>query len=144
MTTLAYCAASGRLAADTMAIHGNMVLGAKWKIGRIGPVLFGATGTSSAGCRRFIDWCRYGLAGMPPHAGDDHSGYMGFLFPGGDQIIQVCQNGINEVSAPRFAAGSGKKFALGAMYAGAPPRRAVEIALALDIYTNGDIVEIVR
>ncbi len=45
------------------------------------------------------------------------------------------------VAAP-FAIGSGGEFALGAMFAGAPARAAVEIAAKLNIYTGGSISEI--
>lgn len=144
MTTLAYSAPLGVLASDSMAVHGHFILGEKPKIGRRGLVLFGATGTSSAGCRRFLDWCLTGCLGEPPHAGDNHSGYMGYLFPGDDLVIQVCQQGINAYRVPLFAAGSGAALAKGALEAGATPREAIAIARRWDVYTNGPIQEVTR
>lgn len=46
-----------------------------------------------------------------------------------------------EVDAP-FAIGSGKKYARGAMLAGASPVEAVRIAALVDIGTGGDVLEL--
>ena len=64
------------------------------------------------------------------------------LFLGGEII---CYNEIGrgyKQSAP-CATGSGVKFALAAMLAGAPSKRAVEIACELDVYSGGTIIELV-
>lgn len=144
MTTLAYSAKHNTLASDSRAIHGNFILGEKPKIGRRGQVLFGATGTNSAQCRKFLDWCAGGMVGEHPHTGDHGSGYMGFIFPGGDEVVQICMNGINVYRTPIFAAGSGKKIATGALEVGAHPRRAIKAAIKWDVYSNGSIQEVRR
>jgi len=52
------------------------------------------------------------------------------------------QSGISiEVGVPA-AIGSGAKFAMGAMLAGATPARAIEIASRLDPYTNSEIIQL--
>lgn len=144
MTTLAYSAAHGVLAADTCAVHYDMALGLKAKIGRRGRVLFGATGTSSAHCRRFVDWCSGGMVGDPPDAGDRDAGCIGFIFPDRDWIIQYDQNGFNAFQAEVFAAGSGKKYALGVLATGAHPVVAVDLTRRFDVYTNGPTLKVTR
>lgn len=135
MTTLAY--KDGVLAADSMALNSWNILGAKGKIDRRGDILFGASGRSSAICRKFVDWGRRGFVGDPPQMSYEADlDACGFIVPEADRIIMWTKDGPNEFRAPFFAFGSGGEFATGALAAGASPQEAIRIAARFDLGTN--------
>jgi len=61
--------------------------------------------------------------------------------PKGKLFIVQCENGhIESYSKPMyFSAGSGERFAYGAMYAGATSKEAVKAAIKYDPYTGGRV-----
>lgn len=140
MTTIAY--RDGVIAADTLATAGGTRVGTIRKVGKIGPLLFGAAGALSD-CQRFMDWIARGMKGEQPKLGDGDNGAEGFIVYG-DSVL--CFNGekVDRIEARRYACGSGWKMALAAMEAGASAREAVEIACRLDAGSGGEITVLTR
>lgn len=139
MTTIAFKA--GVLAADTQATSGDdKVDGWMVKIGKKGHALFGGTGSASF-IRTFRAWCAAGLPGDPPRCEKDEGKSCGFLIVEG-QLYEFFPCGRMTrtwIGDGPWAAGGGGDIAMGAMRAGANPRRAVKIAAEVDIYTSGEI-----
>lgn len=142
MTTIAY--KDGVLAADTACRAGWLIEGSVVKIVRAGPILAAACG-GSALCERFLDWVRRGCRGEPPDMGaaDAKEAWQatGLLFLP-DQAVIRFDPALPPLAvlAPIYAAGSGRDVALGAMHAGAPAARAVQIAILLDGGSGGYVL----
>lgn len=137
MTTIAYC--RGILAADTLVSNN----GARWawtsKIAKRGKLLAGACGSGQL-CRRFMDWFAKGAEGAPPPmAFSEDCSASGVIFLDDFRFATFDEVGVNELSAPYFALGSGARYAIGVLATGASPKRAIEVAAEHDIYTGGDI-----
>ena len=138
MTTIAY--RDGVIASDTLVSAGGTKVGRVQKIGKIGPVLFGASG-SLAQAQRFGDWVRGGMKGAPPQFEKEEG--EGFVIHK-DCIVTYSGAGIDRMSAPYFASGSGWQFALGAMAAGACAEQAVRLAITLDNGSGGEVTVLSR
>jgi len=140
MTTVAYKA--GVIAADTMMCAHNAFDGHVTKIAKFGGLLAGAGG-SSAMCRMWFDWLRGGLNGEPPKQIANEFDLDAFAVIPGGRLLYWDGQGMLHCRAEMYAVGSGAKFALGAMHAGATPEEAVRAAMAFDCFTGGDI-EVLR
>lgn len=144
MTSIAY--KDGELAADTLCVNGHTRTGYTRKIGR-GPTgeLVGSSGTTTFS-RRFVEWIESGRQGDCPTPIDDNEGVreFGFVVLTDGTIEQHEPEGVTFLKADMFGCGSGRQVVLGAMAAGASAYKAVEIAIALDCYSGGEITVLKR
>jgi ATP-dependent protease HslVU (ClpYQ) peptidase subunit len=137
MTTIAYRA--GVLAADTQMIQGTSVIGQTVKIvRRKDGVLCGGAG-DLAWVQGFQRWFLEGEEGDPPPL-DDAS--KGLIIRPKKPIEMFEEFGAIEWTSPFVAIGSGKEFALGAMYVGATAEQAVRAAMVLDPFTGGKVMKL--
>lgn len=137
MTTIAY--RDGVLAADSLITENGSRWGAATKIVREGRILAGASG-STALCQRFLAWVSGGRSGECPAMKDGDEKATGVVFPGGRIVVEYDTNARPiRLSAPFYASGSGREFAVGAMATGADAESAVRIAAKYDLFTNGRI-----
>ena len=139
MTTIAF--KDGTLASDSQVTQNSSFTGSALKIGKLGPVLFGACGALPI-AQKFMQWAIGGMVGECPRMaqrdGELVTEAVGVVFHG-NHILEFNQYGSITLKAPYYATGSGGEFARGAMEAGASAQRALEVAMKLDIYTGGDI-----
>ena len=120
MTTIVY--RDGTLAADTRMIQGTAIIGNISKIVR----------RHAAAQRWFLD----GEEGDPP-VEDETKALV--IDPRG-KVEMFEADGTIEWRAPYLAIGSGKEFALGAMFMGATAQEAVRAAMQFDPYSGGRVM----
>ncbi len=133
LTTIAYD--GERLVSDSRQVglwkHGLKSI----KIHRVGDRLFGVAG-DVVECERYIAWVKAGEPqdNKPEFDVDDDS--FGVMIVQDGRCYELDERLIRyEVGVP-YAMGTGSKFAMGAMYAGADAKEAVQIASRLDPNTD--------
>ena len=137
MTTIAY--RDGVLAADTGATCGSSRNGAVSKIVRRADGAMAGAGGSASYTHAFLKWFVSG-DGQAPDAKEDNNSMDSAVVFMTDGTIEVYEpRGSFTITAPYYAMGSGRPEALGAMFAGADAKRAVEAAMAHDAHTFGSI-----
>lgn len=141
MTTIAY--RDGILAADTLITAGNIRCGTETKIKARGPLLYGSCG--SCGLTDKVEaWIRAGMIGDRPHLKAGEATGSVFVFMPDDKIVWMHEDGDTVLTAPYWAAGSGEKFALGAMAHGASAEEAVRAAIVHDTGSGGSVTVLRR
>lgn len=137
MTTIAY--RDGVIAADTQFTWCDVYDGEGVKVARRGSVFAAASGAATRG-QTFMDWFRSGMPGSAPFMGNpDSTDWANGLLLVGERVVTFGPCGVSVVSAPYYALGSGREFALGAMAMGADPEQAVRVAMRFDIKTGGQV-----
>ena len=134
MTVIAY--RFGIMAADSRAFSGDQhPIGSKCKIRRWEDgTLIGVSSNRLGGAERVHEWL---MAGRP----DDFKLPENFNYlrvnPNGE-VFQGDENGFESgpLKAPFHTIGSGEKYAHGAMTAGADAFKAVEAAIACDVWSD--------
>jgi hypothetical protein len=89
-----------------------------------------------------IKWYKSGLAADRPKVDGDEYNHTLWVFDpdrGAQCFNNTHQNPYPEVAHFPAAMGSGAKFALGAFHAGASLTEAVQIAIALDVFSGGPV-----
>lgn len=136
MTTIAWDGKT--LAADTLVSSRGVRVGRITKAHRFGRLLVGIAGTVGP-AQAFLHWLASGAVGDPPAMKlGDAEGEAIVILPDG-RIATFDEHGRDYICADQYAIGSGSRFAMAAMAAGADARRAVEIASDLCCYTGGEI-----
>lgn len=134
MTTIVY--RNGVLAADTRMVQGTAIIGnVKKIIRRDDGALCGGAG-DCAWLQAFHRWFLDAEEGDPPIIEDNSKGVI-IYSPKKIELFE--QNGTVEFKPAFLAFGSGKEFALGAMYAGASAPEAVRAAMQFDPYSGGKV-----
>lgn len=121
------------LAADRMASVGNLKR-ATTKIFKVNGCLIGATGDSSFG-NQMIEWFRNGeIVADFPTSQRDKDDWSGLLVIRPDKTIQVFERTPYPVKYDEkiIAAGSGRDYAMAAMYLGKSAVEAVDVASLFD------------
>lgn len=140
MTTIAWDGKT--LAADSMVTGNGMRIGRITKAYRVGRLLVGLAGTVGL-AQAFLHWLAEGAKGDPPSMkAEDGDAEVMVVLPDG-RIATFDKYGRDQMASTQYAIGSGGRFALGAMAAGADARRAVEIASELDCFSGGPITTLV-
>jgi hypothetical protein len=142
LTTIAY--RSGELASDSQCSSGGVITGAVTKIARREDgALVGGTG-DAGWCHRFMQWFLAGEEGdMPPIPMDGSEGCAGgFIIQPDGKVWHVESNGRFPMDGPYHAWGSGREFALGAMFLGATAHAAVSAAIHHCTGSGGPIVRL--
>lgn len=137
MTTIAY--KDGVMASDAALNSGDTCVGGVSKSARRDDgALCGGSGDTSR-IRAILTWFLAGEdAKNKPDFGTDNDVQALIVRP--DGAIEWHDNiGFTSVVAPFFAIGSGRDFALAAMYCGASAERAVECAAVFDKHTSGPV-----
>lgn len=136
MTTIAY--RDGVLASDTATWSGAALVGSVVKIvRRPGDGHLAAAAGSARYGSAFREWFIQGEQGVAPTPMEtEHYSDRGMIFRGGFVVIIHEPEGAHEIKAPYYATGSGRDFALGAMYSGAGAARAIEAAAFHDGWTQ--------
>lgn len=139
MTTIAWDGQT--LAADTQVNScNNIPCGATTKIGKTPDGYFWAFSGSLQCQETLVEWaCGDRLGPLPTFK--ESNGCLILIAPDG-VVREWWGEGWIQMRAAVFAWGSGERIAMGAMLAGADARRAVEIAIALDSDTGGEITVI--
>ncbi len=125
------------MAGDTQCIHDDRVVSTHRKVHVVRDMLVGYAWSVDCGIE-FLEWCKRGMGsrGKPGGLSDEFTGLL------------LNENGIYEYKGPLvpirvegdvWAIGSGAQAAMGAMYMGADPEEAVQIACAIDPYCGGPI-----
>lgn len=139
MTTIAY--RNGRLCADTQTSRGYTTINGMTKLTK-GPRGLGAACGSAGFCSTFQEWVAGERDECPEARSDGDNSDAGLLIhPDGRIQLFEC-GGMFFLDTPYFAMGSGRDQALGAMFAGADARMAVEAAIAHDAYTGGTVMTV--
>ncbi|UTU07686.1 hypothetical protein CcrC1_gp493 [Caulobacter phage C1] len=131
MSTLAY--KDGVLAADTRVTDGGVIVGSVSKIRRVGPVLIAGCG-DLLDLERFHVWVKAGLE--DGFAVEDSECWL--IAPGHPFLVFEA-TGFLSLEAPFHAAGSGGKFARGALSMGADAVEAIRCAQQHDTLSGGPI-----
>ena len=148
MTTIAWD--GKRIAADRMCSIGNAPVRSPYpKIRRLVyknlPAVMGTSGSVEYG-HALMDWLQAGAhAGKEPELSNDvDSNYCMVLLATKDGVYLFSNSCVGvPLGVIPWAAGSGADYALGAMAAGACAKRAVEIAITLDV-NSGCGVDVLR
>jgi ATP-dependent protease HslVU (ClpYQ) peptidase subunit len=105
------------------------------KVHRIGKELVGLAGSVKE-CLAWLEWYKAGKKGVRPKL-ENFQGLClradGLYELGSDGLVQLVERGYHGI-------GSGGGYAVAASMAGADPKRAVEIACAIDNGSGGDVV----
>lgn len=144
MTTVAW---DGKcLAVDARSSSNDVILSERHtKAIKVGKVIAAATGTT-ARCREFLAWVAAGMPGEPPanpHPQNSEWSYWGIVITP-DQAWVFQEPGVVPVTAPYYAMGTGRDFALGAMAMGASAYEAVKVAMRHDVFSGGEITVLRR
>lgn len=136
MTTIAY--RDGVMAADTLVTAGEP----HWRWATIDKLFRAQDGTIGGvsgtlpGVALFRDWFETGAFHPPPTDGDC---YGIVVRPNGSVEVWPGIPALLPMTAEFIAIGSGERFALGALEAGASAENAVRIAMKYDSGTGGEI-----
>lgn len=140
MTTIATDGVT--IAADTLAVddsgHKTRIANKVRLVERDGRVFAAALSGAVAPFEALIDW--YAGGHEPERMPRAAFGYNLALFEAGGRIVFFSKDTpYPEPYAFPFAMGSGRKYAYGAMAAGASPEEAVRVAMRYDASTGGDV-----
>lgn len=145
MTTIAY--RDGVLAADSRAYSGDKVpIGFKKKIHRlVDGARFGVSTTSVGGDQLIRRWIEGGCKEVANDSLKPES-FTAILVKADGSVFYANNNleWSGPLSAEFIAIGSGEQFALGAMAMGATAEEAVEAAIRLDPWSDGEITVLRR
>ena len=136
MTTIAY--RDGVLAADSASCAGGTWSGSTRKIGRAPDGSIAALSGTVVDCHAVLRWVEHGMDERKRPVEQDVAG----LLITADGTVYLVEGNAPPapITAPFYAAGSGRQIALGAMAAGASAQRAVEIACEWDTGSRGPVV----
>ena len=110
------------------------------KIFRVNDKLVGFSGVLSHALK-FIEWMKHGTPlNLAQSAKDGDTSFEALVMDGGFLYYYDQELVPATIDDPIYAIGSGSDYALGAIDAGATPKRAVEIACARDDSSGGPIV----
>lgn len=137
MTTIACDGIS--MAADGREVMGTCLITDKCtKVKRIHGKLVGAAG-ASRDIERFFEWVEFGGGKPEKESEDSDSQFEGLILEAENRLWSFDIEYTRSLVQLPYATGSGGSFAMGAMYMGASPKRAVQIAMKRDIGTGGKI-----
>lgn len=123
------------VAADSRCIGSYIEPGNIQKIWVLGKSIVGFAGDYASGLR-FIEWVK---GGCNPESRPELEDFNG-LIVSASGVKLFCEK-LVAMKSPRMSAiGSGDRIAMGAMMAGASPKKAVEIAKKLDPSTGGKVM----
>lgn len=133
MTTIAY--RDGVLAADTLHSNNGIRVGYRPKIAVLPDGGWLATKGCSGYGHALLKWLEGGRQGEQPKG--EGGGFLVHL----DGTLEGFEGEVCEVfsGAPFYAFGSGAEIALGALQMGATAEQAIAAAIALDVYSGGEI-----
>lgn len=132
MTTIATDGKS--MAGDGMSCSMDMVVATgRKKVRRLDDGRIVGCSGNVASIVRFLDWLD---GGEKPNI---EEGFGALILNSDGSVNQFCEQLVPMTVDLPIAIGSGVHFAVGAMLAGASPRRAVEIASSRDPHSGGDI-----
>ncbi|ARQ95376.1 hypothetical protein [Bradyrhizobium phage BDU-MI-1] len=137
MTTLAY--RDGVLAADTQMTSSCIVGRNAVKIVRRDDGALAGGSGDFAWVQAFHRWFLDGEQGDPPAIDEDS---IGLIIKKGQPFEAFETNGTVESRGPYISFGSGKHFALGAMFAGASAEEAVRAGMHFDPYSGGRVMSV--
>lgn len=135
MTTIAY--RDGVLAADRLITADGIRCGTVAKVIRGPGGQLAAVSGDLNDVTLFFKWVQRGCRGRPPKGTNNPLGYL--VLPSGLVKEWEGTDDFNVFESSFRAAGSGERFAIGAMAAGADAVRAVEIACEFDVHSGGGI-----
>jgi ATP-dependent protease HslVU (ClpYQ) peptidase subunit len=125
------------VAGDTLVVHDDRTVSTHKKVHVVRDMVVGYAGCLDSGVR-FLGWVKRGMGsrGKPNDLSDqftglvlDEDGIYEYRF----QLVSI------RVEGDCWAIGSGAQAALGAMFMGADPREAAEVACAIDPFCGGPV-----
>lgn len=146
MTVIAF---DGRTLAADRSVVNNGLASTATKIHRVGSLLCGGSGCVSS-CNAMLDWVRGGRdpKAFPAGQVDPKGDWSPFLVIEADGQILLYDNNPFPTRYDRrrqrfYAIGSGRDYAMAAMYLGCDAKRAVNVASALEVGC-GNGVDVLR
>lgn len=136
MSTIAFRA--GVMAADSLITAGDMRCGETKKIARGAKGTIGGAAGGLSDSALFVSWVEKDCEPEPPPFEGDLDGIV--VLRDGRTFYVGKSGALVPFRAEFTAVGSGEKFAMGAMMAGASAAEAVRIAVTLDTGSGGEIV----
>jgi len=125
------------VAGDTLVVHDDRTVSTHRKVHVVRDMVVGYAGCLDSGVR-FLGWVRRGMGsrGKPNDLSDqftglvlDEDGIYEYRF----QLVSI------RVEGDCWAIGSGAQATLGAMFMGADPQEAAEVACAIDPFCGGPV-----
>ena len=125
------------VAGDTLVVHDDRTVSTHRKVHVVRDMVVGYAGCLDSGVR-FLGWVRRGMGsrGKPNDLSDqftglvlDEDGIYEYRF----QLVSI------RVEGDCWAIGSGAQAALGAMFMGATPEEAAEVACTIDPFCGGPV-----
>ncbi len=152
MTTIAWdgqlLAADSQLSIGDTPVHGHAKLFALRRMSSM-HMLVGISGCQPRGWDLVREFCAHwktiqidpNLAALQPLTGEHQATVMVAVLKPADRVthrmfLVTRDGGVTDMTARKWAIGSGADYALGAMGAGANALQAVRVAAELDVYTN--------
>jgi hypothetical protein len=117
--------------------HRGVIVNDRPKVFRLSDGRLAGGAGNTFDVRSWIEWLDSGKVDKCPIESEQFSG----LIVGPSGVLWVDYKGREALTSVPCAVGSGQEIAIGAMEAGASPRKAVEIAISRDIYSGGTITE---
>jgi len=138
MTTIAFDGKT--LAADRRATQGNLIRSTR-KIMRVNGCLLGAAGEQSFAQALFAWWSNGAKPSEWPAHAADKDDWVGLMVVRPNRIIERYERTPHPLPVldKTFAIGSGRDFALAAMYLGCDAARAVRIASKFDMASGNGV-----
>lgn len=139
MTTIAYDGIT--LAADSQVSAGGCFLGYENKITKLTNGGYLASCGNTECCAEAEGWFN---AGCPQDAKPKLESFGALYFPpDGGAVEEYRERLVSEVPFVPWAGGSGREWALSAMYLGKDAIAAVEFAISIDLYSGGEINSVI-
>jgi len=135
MTTIAWDGVT--LAADTLITENGLRVGKTQKVWRVNGVLFGVSGGAEH-LAEFRSWVAAGMAGDRPAMKTGDNCAQAVVIHDG-RVLSLMSGGWDVMTSPFYAIGTGSPVAMGAMALGHTAEEAVRAAIALDVYSGGDV-----
>ena len=125
------------VAGDTLVVHDDRMVSTHRKVHVVRDMIVGYAGCLDSGVR-FLGWVKRGMGsrGKPNDFPDEFIGLIldeDGIYEYRYQLVPI------RVEGDCWAIGSGAQAALGAMYMGATPEEAAQVACAIDPYCSGPI-----
>lgn len=138
MTTIACDGLS--MAADGLCVdHTDMVV--ERSLAKIRRLADGRICGGAGSSFDFDSWTHWLTDGKPDEAPMTDNTFCGLILHPDGRLLWVDHKGRELPQSVPAAIGSGAVFAMGAMYAGASAKKAVEIATLLDVHSGGTVRE---
>lgn len=136
MTTIAFDEYG--VAADTASYEGTVFAGAVTKLHLLNDCILAWAGDTSE-MQPMFDWYKAGAEPCCSPKNRERDGILLAFTPGGVFEYEYSSPTPQKAGFTRYAYGSGRSFAIGALFAGANAPQSVQAAIYFDAFTGGEV-----